>query len=91
MRPAALRLAAARADLERSLRELEESTAALTAKGAKIPATSVLEHTKGLEQDALFAPWRRIRAALADVERACVQIERLKSPPKAFVPRPPHS
>lgn len=69
------------------LRELDEATAALTSKSVKLPATSVLEHTKGLELDALFAPWRRVRAALADVERACVQIERLKSPPKAFIPR----
>ena len=86
-RPAGLRLAAARADLERMIRELEDATKALSAQGVKIPATSVLEHTKELDLDAIFAPWRRVRAALADVERACVAIERLKFPPKPFAPR----
>lgn len=87
VRPVALRLAAARADLERMIRELEDATKALSNPLVKIPATSVLEHTKELELDAIFAPWRRIRAALADVERACVAIERLKFPPKPFAPR----
>ena len=69
------------------IRELEDATKALSNPSVKFPSTSVLEHTKELELDAIFAPWRRVRAALADVERACVAIERLKFPPKAFVPR----
>lgn len=85
-RSMALRLAAARADLERMIRELEDASKALTAPGVKMPPTSVLEHTKELDLDSIFAPWRRVRAALADVERACVQIERLKFPPKPFAP-----
>lgn len=86
-RPAAVRLAAARADLERMIRELENASKALSAPEVKIPATSILEHTKELDLDALFAPWRRVRAALADVERVCVAIDLLKFPPKPFVPR----
>ncbi|MSR70112.1 MAG: hypothetical protein EXS17_07195 [Phycisphaerales bacterium] len=84
-RPTALRLAGFRADLERALRELED--ASKIAATAKHPPTSVLEHTQGPALDAVFAPWRRVRAALAEVERACVAIERLKNPPKAFAPR----
>ena len=86
-RPVALRLAAARADLERMIRELQDATKALSSPSVQFPATSVLEHTKELDLDAIFAPWRRVRAALADVERACVAIERLKFPPKPFAPR----
>ncbi|MSQ90181.1 MAG: hypothetical protein EXS01_02140 [Phycisphaerales bacterium] len=86
-RPTALRLAALRADLERMLRELDEASKALTHASAKIPASSVLEHTQGPAVDAIFAPWRRVRAALADVEMACVAIERVKFPPKPFIPK----
>ncbi len=69
------------------LRELEDATKALTAPTVKIPDTSVLEHLKELEADAVFAPWRRVRAALADVERARERIEQFKFPKQD---RPPH-
>lgn len=69
------------------IRELEAATKALASPHVKIPLTSVLEHTKELELDAIFAPWRRVRAALADVERVCVAIDRLKFPPKPFIPK----
>lgn len=69
------------------LRELEDATKALSGPSVKIPQTSVLEHTKELELDAIFAPWRRVRAAINDVERAYERIDHVKFPKKGPVQR----
>ncbi len=75
------------------LRELEEATRGASTAATKIPDSSVLEHLKELELDALLAPWRRIRAALNDLERVRAKIDWMKFPkagaPSQGKPRPP--
>jgi hypothetical protein len=80
-----MRLAGARADLERALRELAEATKDAASAAARVPDSSVLEHTKELDLDAILAPWRRVRTALNDLERSRQKIDWLKFP-KAGAP-----
>ena len=88
-RPAGLRLAGARADLERALRELDDAAKALASPSVKLPDSSVLEHLKELDLDAVFAPYRRVRASLIDVERAREKIDYFKFPKKDMGPQFP--
>jgi len=86
-RPASVRIAAARADLELALRALETATNSLRRESLRVPSAVTLEHAKELDREAMFGPWARLRAALADVERLCSVVEKLKFPPKPFAPR----
>jgi hypothetical protein len=86
-RPASVRVAAARADLELALRALETATNALRRESLRVPSAVALEHAKELDREAMFGPWSRLRSALADVEMTCSAVERLKFPPKPFASR----
>lgn len=84
------RVAALRAELERALRELSRTSAALGALGGAVPSAVELEHLRDEARDEKLAPWRDVREAHDKVATLLTVLERVKFPPRVpREPRPP--